>query len=270
MAHAVLKAGTPDGKSWVEVRFLEPVLVRVFFPSVFVQVLVQVLVEFLILFRHCARPIPITLLNVAVSSRHDWMRAKLLQMDEGSIMTAAKEVRRGSLVVYPTDTVYGLGCDPLNQAAVRRLFEAKGREAKAVPVLCSALEKVDELVKLSPAAMDLASKHWPGALTIVAPLRRAVPPQLTQGKENLGVRIPAHPGAVELIASCGGRLTGTSANLSGRPSARTAAEAIDQLGDVVDVIIDGGRTLGMESTVVQVIGNEVTLLRSGPVGVEPR
>jgi L-threonylcarbamoyladenylate synthase len=173
-------------------------------------------------------------------------------------------------VVYPTDTVYGLGCDPLNQAAVKRLFEAKGRLSKAVPVLCSSADKAAELVKLSPRALELATKYWPGALTIVAPIRRAVPPQLTQGKNNLGVRVPAHTGALELIASCGGRLTGTSANRSGRPSARTAGEAMDQLGSLVDIILDGGRLAGAESTVVQVVGTEVTLLRSGPVGVEPR
>ena len=173
-------------------------------------------------------------------------------------------------MVYPTDTVYGLGCDPLNHAAVRRLFEAKGREAKPVPVLCSSLEKAGELVKLSPRALELATKYWPGALTIVAPLRRPVPAQLTNGGPNLGVRVPAHSGALELIGSCGGRVTGTSANLSGKPSARTAAEAMDQLGGVVDVILDGGRLSGVESTVVRIVGPEVTLLRSGPIGVEPR
>jgi len=198
------------------------------------------------------------------------MRAHLLAMNSESISSAARAIRRGFLVVYPTDTVYGLGCDPLNHAAVRRLFEAKGRESKPVPVLCANAEKADELVKLSGRAAELAREYWPGALTIVAPLRRPVPPQLTRGGEYLGVRVPAHSGCLELIAACGGWLTGTSANLSGRPSARTAAEAIDQLGNSVDIVLDGGRLQGAESTVVQVIGTEVTLLRTGPVGVEPR
>jgi L-threonylcarbamoyladenylate synthase len=191
-------------------------------------------------------------------------------MEGDSIEKAARAVRRGGLVVYPTDTVYGLGCDPLNQAAVKRLFEAKGRESKPIPVLCSSIEKTKELVNLSPRGLELAEKHWPGALTIVAPLARSVPAQLTQGGLHLGVRVPAHPGAIELIVACGGRLTGTSANLSGHPSARTAAEAMDQLGNSVDIVLDGGRLLGAESTVVRVIRAEVTLLRSGPVGVEPR
>ncbi len=203
-------------------------------------------------------------------SRLTLLRARLLAIERDSIALAAVQVRRGGLVVFPTDTVYGLGCDPLNQAAVRRLFEAKGRTSKPVPVLCSSTEKAADLVKLSPRALELAAKFWPGALTIVAPLRRSVPPQLTQGKPNLGVRIPAHPGATALIAACGGRLTGTSANLSGHPSSRTAAECMDQLGDAVDIILDGGRLGGTESTVVQVVGEEVTLLRAGQIGVEPR
>ena len=188
-------------------------------------------------------------------------------MDSGSILKAAMKVRQGGLVVFPTDTVYGLGCDPLNGAAVRRLFNAKGRVSKPIPVLCASLEKATGLVDLKGSALDLAQKHWPGALTIVAPLRRSVPPELSQGRPNLGVRVPDHPGCLELIAACGGWLTGTSANLSGKPSSRSAAEAFDQLGKVVDIVLDGGRLLGTESTVVQVVDGEVTILRTGQIGV---
>ena len=196
------------------------------------------------------------------------MRAHLLAMNSESIGLAAKAVRRGLLVVYPTDTVYGLGCDPLNHAAVRRLFEAKGRESKPVPVLCASAEKAEELVKLSGRAAELAREYWPGALTIVATLRRPVPPQLTQGGEYLGVRVPAHSGCLELVAACGGWLTGTSANRSGKPSAKSAGEALDELGDSVDFVLDGGRLSGRESTVVKVVRDEVTILRTGPIGVE--
>jgi len=195
------------------------------------------------------------------------MRAHLLALNSESVALAAKAVRRGLLVVYPTDTVYGLGCDPLNHAAVRRLFEAKGRESKPVPVLCASTKKADELVKLTGRAAELAMEYWPGALTIVAMLRRPVPPQLTQGGEYLGVRVPAHSGCLELIAACGGWLTGTSANRSGKPSAKSAGEALDELGDSVDFVLDGGRTTGQESTVVKVVGEEVTILRTGPIGV---
>jgi L-threonylcarbamoyladenylate synthase len=195
------------------------------------------------------------------------MRARLLPMNSDSIGLAARAVSRGLLVVYPTDTVYGLGCDPLNHAAVRRLFEAKGRESKPVPVLCATAEKAEELVRLGGRATELSREYWPGALTIVAPLRRPVAPLLTQGGEFLGVRVPAHSGCLELIAACGGWLTGTSANRSGEPSARSAGEALDCLGDSVDVVLDGGRLSGQESTVVKVVGEEVTILRTGPIGV---
>ena len=195
------------------------------------------------------------------------MRARLLAMNSDSIGLAAKAVRRGLLVVYPTDTVYGLGCDPLNHAAVRRLFEAKGRESKPVPVLCASAEKAEELVKLSDRAAELAREYWPGALTIVATLRRPIAPQLTQGGEYLGVRVPAHSGCLELLAACGGWLTGTSANRSGKPSARSAGEALDELGGSVEYVLDGGRLSGQESTVAKVVGDEVTILRTGPIGV---
>ena len=187
-------------------------------------------------------------------------------MSGGTIARAATTVREGGLIVYPTDTVYGLGCDPFNKDSVNRLYAAKGREAKAVPVLCSTVRKAGELVDLSPRAMDLARMHWPGPLTIVAPLRMRVPDMLSQGP-YLGVRVPNHRGCLELIAACGGWLSGTSANISGRPSARSAKEALNQLGDSVDLILDGGPSGGIESTVVRVLGNDIALLRTGPIGV---
>lgn len=184
-----------------------------------------------------------------------------------SIAAASEIVARGGLIVFPTDTVYGLGCDPFNEPAVGRLFRTKGRGMKPVSVLCSSEEKAGELVTLNPRALALARDHWPGALTIVAPLRRLVPAQLTQGKDDLGVRVPDLASCLELIRACGGWLTGTSANLSGRPASRTADEALEQLGDSVDLILDGGPLGGQESTVVQAVGDTVTILRTGPVGV---
>ena len=196
------------------------------------------------------------------------MTADVVQMNEQAYELASQVVKRGRLIVYPTDTVYGLGCDPFNSAAVARLFRAKGRTSKAVPVLCSSPRKAQELVKLSPKALRLAMRHWPGALTIVAPSKKRFPDALTQGSPNLGVRVPAHAGCLALISRCGGWLTGTSANLSGSPSARSASDARSQLGERVDLIIDGGDLGGSESTVVEIVGDAVTLLRTGPIGVE--
>jgi L-threonylcarbamoyladenylate synthase len=188
-------------------------------------------------------------------------------LDRAAIARATEIVKKGGLIVYPTDTVYGLGCDPLNEEAVSRLFAAKGRGAKAVPVLCSSPEKAEELVELSGRAIELARAHWPGPLTIVAPLSRRVPAQLVQGSNTLGVRVPDHPLCLELILSCGGWLTGTSANLSGNPSSRSAPEVQKQLGDSVNLILDGGVLRGEESTVVRVVGDTVTILRTGQIGV---
>jgi L-threonylcarbamoyladenylate synthase len=196
------------------------------------------------------------------------MDAIILEIGPDSIAKAAAVVKGGGLLVYPTDTVYGLGCDPFNEAAVGHLFSAKGRGSKAVPVLCSSAEKASALVKLNRRAVSLASEHWPGPLTIVAPLRREVPFQLNSGSGTLGVRVPALASCLELIDACGGWLTGTSANISGKPSSRSAAEAQSQLGAAVDLILEGGTLEGKESTVVQVDGDEVTILRTGPVGVE--
>lgn len=195
------------------------------------------------------------------------MPAEILKMTSDAISKAADLVRRGGVIVYPTDTVYGLGCDPFNESAVERIFDAKGRGSKPVPVLCSSPAKAEELVSLSPRAARLAEANWPGALTIVAPAKKAFPQQLTQGSGSLGVRVPSDPGCLELVKKCGGWLTGTSANLSGRPSSNTAQEAMRQLGRLVDLILDGGERRGKESTVVRVVGDAVTILRTGPVGV---
>jgi L-threonylcarbamoyladenylate synthase len=195
------------------------------------------------------------------------MASDIIAIGPGSIATAASLVRKGGLIVYPTDTVYGLGCDPFNEAAVTRLFEAKGRESKAVSVLCSSLAKAAELAELSPKALELARAHWPGALTMVCPAKMDLPRRLTQGSLKVGVRVPARQDCIELLDACGGWLTGTSANLSGKPSARDAMDAMKQMGESVDLILDGGHLAGPESTVVRVSGNEVAFLRTGPIGV---
>jgi L-threonylcarbamoyladenylate synthase len=176
-------------------------------------------------------------------------------------------VIRGGLIVYPTDTVYGLGCDPTNESAVRRLVEAKSRQTKPISVLCSSVHAAARLVELNQQALALARKFWPGALTIVAPLRQSLPALLHQGTGTLGVRVPSLPLCVTLIEACGGWLTGTSANISGSLAARTAAEASSQLGDKVDLVLDGGQLDGLESTVVRVGIDGIQVLRAGPVRV---
>ncbi len=189
-------------------------------------------------------------------------------LDEMAIKQAARTVLGGGVVAYPTDTVYGLGCDPRNEAAVGRLFRIKGREAKPIPVLCADLDHAAELVIFNDLALELAGRYWPGPLTIVLPLSAHLPNQLHQGTGRLGVRVPDHRGCLRLLGAVGGWITGTSANLSGAAACTTADEVLRQLGRAVDMILDGGALPGGASTVVSVEGSGVEVLRRGAISLE--
>ncbi len=194
-------------------------------------------------------------------------RGRVCRISEPNIELAAKVVLGGGVIVYPTDTVYGLGCDPRNSIAVERVSRIKRREQKPFPVLCDSLDSVSRLIVFSDASRALAKKYWPGALTIVAPLKMKLPGRVHQGTRTLGVRIPASTSCVKLISACGGYLVGTSANRSGKPSCRTAQEALKFLGEEVDLILDGGRLIAQASTVVRVAGEEIEVLRKGEIRV---
>lgn len=196
------------------------------------------------------------------------MTTRVALMSPISIAEAVIVVREGGLVVYPTDTVYGIGCDPFNEQAVAKLFEAKVRTTKPIPVLCDSMRSARALASMSPTAQVLAEEFWPGGLTIVMPAVRPLPFLVDQGSGEVGLRVPASKDCVELIKQCGGFLTGSSANLSGDPPCRTAGEALEVLGGKVDLILDGGRLEGLESTVVRVRGESVEVLREGAVKVK--
>jgi len=188
-------------------------------------------------------------------------------MNEEQIRRAARVVKEGGLIVYPTDTVYGLGCDPFNRASVTRLFEAKGRGSKPIPILCGSLELAAKVVSLDSTALGLARDLWPGALTIVAPGIREFPYQVDQGTGEVGVRVPAREDSIKLIIECGGYLSGTSANVSGSSSCQTAQDAFRELGAKVDIVLDGGPSASEGSTVVRVRGSDVEVLRNGLVRI---
>lgn len=198
------------------------------------------------------------------------MKVKRLPAGRQAAAEAARVVKRGGVVAFPTDTVYGLGCNPSSDEAVARLFRIKDRQAKAVPLLCASPAVAGRLVELNAAAKRLGKLHWPGALTIVAPLKSAskLSPLLHQGSGNLGVRVPKSEFCLMLASSVGGAITGTSANLSGRPSCRTAAQVIDSLDGRVDLVVDGGELKGVESTVVKVVGGTIEVLREGSVRIQ--
>jgi len=183
---------------------------------------------------------------------------------------AAATAREGGLIVYPTDTVYGLGTNPLIASSVKRVYEVKERPlTKPLPVLVSSVEAAKRLVRVTPEAECLMRLMWPGALTIILPTRPGVPPELHAGTGKLGVRMPAHRVALLLIELSGGALIGTSANKHGRPSPHTAEEAIAQLDGSIDVVVDAGPAPGgVPSTVIELIGASVRVVRPGPVSLE--
>ncbi len=173
---------------------------------------------------------------------------------------------RGGLISFPTDTVYGLGCEVWNSAAIERIYTVKDRsELKAVPVLLPSASALTEVVlPPGPAVLELAQQYWPGPLTLVLKRQPELPQQLSSN-DTLGVRVPDHPFALELLASTG-PLAVTSANRSGAPPARTAAQVAESLGDRIDLIVDGGRTPGgVASTVVDLTSGTPRLLRPGPI-----
>ncbi len=180
-------------------------------------------------------------------------------------------LERGGLVAFPTDTVYGLGAGANMPQAVERVYKVKGRPLNmALPLLLADIAQIGEVAQSVPLlAWRLADKFLPGALTMVLYKSSSVSDVITGGGSKIAVRIPAHPIPVSLIRGLGMPLIGTSANLSGKPSALTAAEVLSQFGDRIELVIDGGRCLGgRESTVVDVTGEMPLILREGAISVE--
>jgi len=176
---------------------------------------------------------------------------------------AVQVLHGGGLVVYPTDTVYGLGADPAFPASISRIFEVKGRpDEKAIIWLVDSVNGARAACAVDERAERLAEVFWPGALTLV--LRRRDPPP--DALPTLGVRVPAHPAALAILRAMDGPVATTSANPSGEPSARTASEALATIGSAVDLIIDAGPAPGgTESSVLDLSVSPPRLLRAGAI-----
>ena len=193
---------------------------------------------------------------------------RIIKADLEGLATAAEIVARGGVICYPTDTVYGLGCDPLNVPAVQKTMKAKGDRTKPMPILVRSLEDAGKLAQVSERAKRLADRFWPGPLTIILQAREILP-RILVPDGTIGLRSPKHPICLNLLELCSGMLVGTSANLTGRPPATSAKEALDELGDQVEVILDGGRSpLASASTVVDLTQGKLVVLREGPIGKE--
>jgi L-threonylcarbamoyladenylate synthase len=191
--------------------------------------------------------------------------------DSAAIARAAAVLRRGGLVAFPTETVYGLGADALDADAVRRIFEAKGRPARN-PVIVHVVDAAGarEVAAEWPVEAErLTRRFWPGPLTLVLPKRPCVPDVVTAGGATVAVRVPAHEVALALIRAVGRPLAAPSANRSTRLSPTTAQHVLRDLEGVVELILDGGPTTGgLESTVLSLASRPFRLLRPGLVTAE--
>lgn len=190
-------------------------------------------------------------------------------IDRGAIRRAARVLAEGGTVIYPTETVYGIGCDPFREESVKRVFELKKRELKPMPVLCADLDQLDKVADMSSEELELALLFWPGPLTLVTKRRPSLPPLLTAFKDEVAVRIPASLIALELMRAAGMPIVGTSANLSGMPSPSSLSDVPSHLIDNVSITIDGGPALyKVPSTVVKIKGSMILIIREGALRAE--
>jgi len=199
------------------------------------------------------------------------MSSKIIQVDPSrpdplAIERAAEILQRGGLVIFPTDTVYGLGCLAGNAEATERIFRAKGRPRRQPLILL--IGDGSDLVRLGESVPDTAqqaaARFWPGPLTIVVKRSQQVPVELVAGGETVGIRLPNHPVALALISRAASDLASTSANRSGGENAITAEDAFRQIGSEVDLVLDAGpASLAVPSTVVDFTTHPPKMIREG-------
>ncbi len=195
------------------------------------------------------------------------MQTKVLKPTPDALAEASDLLRRGELVAFPTETVYGLGANALNPGAVLSIFRAKGRPADNPLIMHIAREEqLKGLVTVPDAARPLMARFWPGPLTLLMPRTTAVPDEVTAGLATVAVRMPSHPVARELLASCCLPIAAPSANRSGKPSPTTARHVLEDMDGIIPLILDGGDCeVGLESTVLDVCHGTPCILRPGGV-----
>ncbi|MBQ9784014.1 MAG: threonylcarbamoyl-AMP synthase [Clostridia bacterium] len=186
---------------------------------------------------------------------------------DADLSRAAEILRRGGLVVFPTETVYGLGGDGTNAEAASKIYAAKGRPSDNPLIIHVARpEDAARYAEVNPTYEKLARAFMPGPLTVILPKKENIPHSTTGGLDSVAVRCPAHPVAHRLIELCGFPVAAPSANLSGKPSPTCASDVAEDLDGRVDMILDGGESeIGLESTIVKVDGEHLTLLRPGGI-----
>lgn len=190
-------------------------------------------------------------------------------ISDAEIKNIAEELRKGGLLVYPTDTVYGLGADPFNEAAVKKLYIAKKRPFDmALSVAVSDIAMAEKIAVLDDVARKLMEKFLPGPLTIIIKKRPEVPDITTAMSDKVGIRIPDHPAALRIIREFG-PIVATSANLHSHPDAIEMQSAMDDLSDSVGTYINcGSCQLGKPSTIVWMMNGEIEIVRQGAISRE--
>ena len=198
------------------------------------------------------------------------METKIFQPTEENLFLAAEFIKRGELVAFPTETVYGLGADGLNVEACRKIFSAKGRPSdKPLSLHVANLEMVERAAKISSAAEKLFAAFCPGALTIILPKNKIIPDFVTGGRPSVGIRFPANDVALSLIKFSGTPIAAPSANLSGKNPPTTAKEVLENLSGRVEIILDGGQCrFGISSTIIDLTTSEPKILRHGAIPAE--
>jgi L-threonylcarbamoyladenylate synthase len=193
-----------------------------------------------------------------------------LDPEDRHLVLAAEVVQAGGVVVYPTETLYGLGANALHTGAIRRVREIKQREGrKPILVIVPTIQAAEQLaIDLRPKARLLMERFWPGPLTLVLRASAAVPEELTQGTHTIGIRVPSSPLCLKLLRLCDCPMTSTSANLSGEPPALEIDPIRRALAPGVDLYLDGGKLPStLPSTVVDTTGPHLRVLRDGAVPV---
>jgi len=195
------------------------------------------------------------------------LQTEILQPTEENLLRASQLIKRGELVAFPTETVYGLGADGLNVTACEKIFTAKGRPSdKPLSLHVASLEMVERIAKISSTAEKLLAAFCPGALTIILPKNKIVPDFVTGGRSSVGIRFPANDTALALIRLANCPIAAPSANLSGCEPPKTAQEVFDNLRGRVEIILDGGQCqFGVSSTIIDLSTDEPKILRHGAI-----
>ena len=201
------------------------------------------------------------------------MKTKLIRVTAGDISAieeAAEIIKSGGLVVFPTETVYGLGADGFNEEACRRIYEVKGRPPhKPLSLMVADREMIDVIAEVTPLAQRLIGEFLPGALTLILPKKAVVPDFVTAGSQTVGVRMPDNEVALALIRAAQCPIAAPSANFSNEPPPTTAQEVLKSFEGRIPLILDGGTCrFGVSSTIVDLSGEKPRILREGAISVE--